>query len=359
MTKVVVTWFMQQRPEVIYYLPSGSSSAMFVVALEAAYRWVQDVWYPDAADNGNAPGYVLSDPDEGQAKVLQTNKSVENNADIFRAFTTLSDITTQLGLSSEKQEWSQRAKIAGNFVMTMFDPSAGMDLCRNRSVTSMVPPSAGIQPAGPNKGNDVVNTFDSLDQQTFSTTSPRLHGSGAETETVQVTTSQVGCKWTASDSVAWEPITSGSSGTRSGSLACSVPANSSLSARPDTINIAGQTFTVTQAGTTATNCIPQAARLIDLSRSNGSWTAIGNRSLRVTQDFNWVITSTPSSNGIAWEFTGQAVVAMGDGDLLREPFEVCRFKYRRPCGSGATTWAIFAQLEANPFQLTFAIDTPV
>ena len=81
-----------------------------------------------------------------------------------------------------------------------------------------------------------------------STISPtsRNHGAGAEAGTVSVVT-QAGCAWTAASNVSWIGITSGSSGTGSGTVLYAVAANAGTSARSGTLTIAGQTFTVSQA----------------------------------------------------------------------------------------------------------------
>ena len=58
------------------------------------------------------------------------------------------------------------------------------------------------------------------------------------------------CAWTASPSAAWVTITSGSSGTGSGTVAYSVAANSSAVARSATISVANRTFSISQLGDT-------------------------------------------------------------------------------------------------------------
>ena len=57
-----------------------------------------------------------------------------------------------------------------------------------------------------------------------------------------------GCTWTATSNDAWITITSGASGSGNGSVGYSMAANSEASPRTGTLTIAGQTFTVTQAG---------------------------------------------------------------------------------------------------------------
>ncbi|HKQ51213.1 MAG TPA: M36 family metallopeptidase [Pyrinomonadaceae bacterium] len=72
--------------------------------------------------------------------------------------------------------------------------------------------------------------------------------SGGGTGSVSVTTS-AGCAWTAVSNASFITITSGSSGSGSGTVNYSVAANGGTSSRTGTMTIAGQTFTVTQAGT--------------------------------------------------------------------------------------------------------------
>ncbi len=70
--------------------------------------------------------------------------------------------------------------------------------------------------------------------------------------TVAVSASSPECQWSASSQAAWISVTSGSSGTGNGSVTYTVSANASSSSRTGTLAIAGQTFTVSQSGTTCT-----------------------------------------------------------------------------------------------------------
>jgi len=72
-------------------------------------------------------------------------------------------------------------------------------------------------------------------------------GAGGGNGSVNVTAPS-GCNWTASSNAAWITITSSGSGSGNGAVAYSVAANTSTNARTGTLIIAGQTFTVTQAG---------------------------------------------------------------------------------------------------------------
>jgi hypothetical protein len=70
---------------------------------------------------------------------------------------------------------------------------------------------------------------------------------GAKGLTVTISTGS-GCQWTAAENVGWLDIKSAKSGTGSGSVTFDVGSHNST--RTGTLTIAGQTFTVTQAGCT-------------------------------------------------------------------------------------------------------------
>ena len=60
-----------------------------------------------------------------------------------------------------------RANIAGDFVTLMYDSADGR--FNAGSVPVGTPPSAGVCPYGPQKGNDVINICDFVDSNTFTT----------------------------------------------------------------------------------------------------------------------------------------------------------------------------------------------
>jgi hypothetical protein len=96
------------------------------------------------------------------------------------------------------------------------------------------------------------------------------------TGTIGVTTT-AGCAWTAAASAGWIAISSGSSGTGSGSIAYSVPAHTAPDARTATISVSGQTHTVTQQGRPATVCsyeITPASVDIPIDETRGSFEVI-------------------------------------------------------------------------------------
>jgi hypothetical protein len=77
----------------------------------------------------------------------------------------------------------------------------------------------------------------------FDTSFPEGGGSGS----VHVTT-QSGCVWQATSNASWIIVTSGSNGNGNGTVGYFVSANDSTVSRTGTLTIAGQTFSVTQAG---------------------------------------------------------------------------------------------------------------
>ena len=160
---------------------TGGNDAFAILALVAAYTQFQDSNYLNAAITvggwiyGNLAdasgagygGYFVGYPDQGLPKVLQTGKSTENNADIFAAFTALANAETLAGNSAAAAIWTARANMAGDFVMQMYDPSTGHFFAGTVPLTQSAGP--GIYPTGSVKGTDVINTFDFLDAQTFTT----------------------------------------------------------------------------------------------------------------------------------------------------------------------------------------------
>lgn len=84
------------------------------------------------------------------------------------------------------------------------------------------------------------------------------------------------CAWGATSNVDWISVTSGLAGSDSGTTSLSVGVNSSTGARTGTVTIAGQTFTVTQAGmgtsipSVALHFVPVTpCRVADTRNSNG------------------------------------------------------------------------------------------
>jgi hypothetical protein len=117
-----------------------------------------------------------------------------------------------------------------------------------------------------------------------SPTSASYSGS-ASAGSVGITT-QPGCTWTATSNAAWLTVTSGASGSDSGTTGYSVAANPDATPRSGTHTIAGQTFTVTQGGTCSYTVSPTSRSVgaaattgtVSVSTGSGcSWTATSNR----------------------------------------------------------------------------------
>jgi hypothetical protein len=108
---------------------------------------------------------------------------------------------------------------------------------------SSSPPTPAPDPPAPNPPTSCSYSIDPRNDSV-----PVLGGTG----TVNVSTTSA-CRWTAASNASWITITSGASGTGSGSVSLNVAANSGA-ARNGTATIASQTFTVSQAAYVA-SCI--------------------------------------------------------------------------------------------------------
>jgi len=159
---------------------TGGNAAFAILALVAAYRSLSNrdyleaartigKWiYANLADSSATGfgGYFLGYAGGALPKtdVLPT-KTIENNADIFAAFSQLASLEREQPSDIGEDEWNRRAAIAGDFVMQMFAPDDGRFFAG--TVKKGTPASDGVVPNGPVKGNDVVNTFDFIDANTF------------------------------------------------------------------------------------------------------------------------------------------------------------------------------------------------
>jgi hypothetical protein len=117
-------------------------------------------------------------------------------------------------------------------------------------------------------------------------------------------TTQSGCAWSASSGVSWISITSGSSGTGSGTVAYSVTSNSGA-ARSVVSTIAGKLFTFNQSGTT------QAYTITGSAGAGGSISPTGP--ISVTSGGSQSFTISPNSgykvNGVTVDGSSVGAVA--------------------------------------------------
>lgn len=141
-------------------------TADYLTDAETIGRWIVER-LTDRSGTGYG-GYFFGYEDKVPApKPLRMNKSVENNADIFAAFSMLALLAKQQGRAADAAAWTARAEIAGDFVIAMFDEAGG------RFYAGTVPvgtaPDAGVCPDGPRRGGEVISTCDFLDANSFTT----------------------------------------------------------------------------------------------------------------------------------------------------------------------------------------------
>ena len=131
----------------------------------------------------------------------------------------------------------------------------------------------------------------------ISRTSQSFPASGG-TGSVSVTAPS-GCSWTARSNVSWITIISGGSGNGNGTVTYSVAAKSTTGSRTGTLTIAGQTFTVTQAGVCTFSISPTSASFpFDGGTGSVSVTAPAGCRWTARSNVSWVtITSGSSGNG--------------------------------------------------------------
>ena len=109
-------------------------------------------------------------------------------------------------------------------------------------------------------------------------------------------TAAAGCSWLALRNVPWVTITSGTAGSGNGTVTFTVAPNPNATSRTGALAIAGQTFTIEQAGVPCTFSIAPAAADIPSSggSANVSVTAPTGCSWTATSNASWI--STPSGN---------------------------------------------------------------
>ena len=139
--------------------------------------------------------------------------------------------------------------------------------------------------------------------------SSTLSTSVATSGTVNVTAG-AGCTWTATSNAAWITVTAGASGNGNGTLSYDVAANAGSSSRTGTVTIAGQTFTVNQAGAPCTFTIsPVSADFTTSVATTGTVnvTASAGCTWAATTNVGW-ISVTAGANG-----TGNGTVSYSVG----------------------------------------------
>ncbi len=170
------------------------------VSLDAAQeigRWIVGnltdrdgpAFNPDPATQSFG-GYFLGYPDQGVPKHrtddLMRGKSIENNADIFAAFVMIATAERAVGNAAEAAMWTEWATVAGDFVMTLYEPGNPADPRDGHFHAGTLPigpdgppRGPGLEPDGELRGDEVINVAAVLDSATFSllalAASPRYH----------------------------------------------------------------------------------------------------------------------------------------------------------------------------------------
>jgi len=123
------------------------------------------------------------------------------------------------------------------------------------------------------------------------------------TGSVTVTTSGA-CSWTTANLASWVTITSGASGSGSGTVKYSVSPNTDAASRTTNVTIAGVVFTVTQAGAPPPNTITASAG------PGGSISPSGSVSVNAGTNQNFTITPASGHNVVAVTVDGASVGAV-------------------------------------------------
>src|SRR4051794_5007720 len=148
------------------------------------------------------------------------------------------------------------------------------------------------------------------------------------------------CGWTAASNAAWLTISAGANGSGAGTVTYSVAANPNAAMRTGTLTIAGQPFTVTQAGTSCGYLIsPSSSTLVGSIGASGSvavtaaagcsWTAVSNSPwisvyIGATGTGNGTVAYSVQANTTSSLRTGSLTIA-GNTFTVTQPGAPCGF----------------------------------
>jgi hypothetical protein len=118
------------------------------------------------------------------------------------------------------------------------------------------------------------------------------------------------CQWTAASAVDWIAVVAASSGTGPGQVQFSVSPNPTATARQGVLTLAGQTFTVMQAGAPCTFALSSSARSVDAAAGTGavSLTSVSGCAWTAASNAPWLaVTGGGSGSGtVTYSFTANA-----------------------------------------------------
>lgn len=168
-------------------------------------------------------------------------------------------------------------------------------------------------------------------------------------------TAQTGCSWTASSGASWITITSGSNGTGNGTVYYSVSANSNTALRTSASTIAGQLFTVNQAGVETYTITASAGTGGTISPTGSvAVTAGGSHTYQISANSGYMIsgvTVNGSSVGAVSSYTFSNVTS---NQTIAASFKATTYTLSTSItGTGAGTVA------ANPSGTSFSAGTVV
>ena len=174
---------------------------------------------------------------------------------------------------------------------------------------------------------------------TVSPASANLTTPAATTGSVTVSAG-TGCGWTATSNAAWLTISAGANGSGAGTVTYSVAANPNAAMRTGTLTIAGQTFTVTQAGTscgylispsslTLAGSIGASSSVTVTAAAGCSWTAVSNSPwlsvyIGATGTGNGSVAYSVQANTTSAARTGSLTIA-GNTFTVTQPGTPCSF----------------------------------
>jgi hypothetical protein len=112
-----------------------------------------------------------------------------------------------------------------------------------------------------------------------------------------------GCAWSAASNASWLTITAGTSGTGDGRVTFSAAANPDANSRTGTLTIAGQAYTVTQAGGSSACTYTLAASTTSVAAAGGTGTltltTASSCAWSASSDVSWLTLSSTSGTGNA------------------------------------------------------------
>ncbi|OPX98104.1 MAG: hypothetical protein A4E58_01041 [Syntrophorhabdus sp. PtaB.Bin006] len=234
-------------------LPASGATGTATVTTQTGCSWTA---------RSNASWLTITSGSSGTGSGTVTSSATANTSTSSRTATiTIGGTTvtvTQLGASSTVYTLTASAGTGGSI-----SPAGAVSVSQGANQSFTITPNTGYRVYrvlidGTSVGAVSSYTFNSVAaahtiRATFtrctysvSPTRATLPASGA-TGTATVTT-QTGCSWTARSNASWLTITSGSSGTGSGTVAGSAAPNTSTTSRSTTMTVAGRTITITQLG---------------------------------------------------------------------------------------------------------------